>query len=81
MMIVFYKKMLRYYFFHADDDLNWMMMLEDSGTDFFRLVALWISLVVIVNHILEDLIMYVCAYTYTNTLMVESFFYVLDYYI
>lgn len=50
------------------------MTLEDSGTDFFRLV-------VIVNHILEDLIMYVCAYTYTNTLMVESFFYVLDYYI
>lgn len=58
-----------------------MMMLEDSGTDFFRWVALWISLVVIVNHILDDLIMYVCAYMYTNTLMVESFFYVLDYYI
>lgn len=56
-------------------------MLEDSGTDIFRLVALWISLVVIVNHILDDLIMYVCAYTYTDTLMVESFFYVLDYYI
>lgn len=76
MMIVFFKKnvLLRYYFFHADDYLNWMMTLEDSGTDFFRLV-------VIVNHILEDLIMYVCAYTYTNTLMVESFFYVLDYYI
>lgn len=49
-------------------------MLADSGTDFFRLVALWISLVVIVNHILDDVIMYVCAYTYTNTLMVESFF-------
>lgn len=31
-------------------------MLADSGTDFFRLVALWISLVVIVNHILDDMI-------------------------
>jgi hypothetical protein len=49
-------------------------MLADSGTDFVRLVALWISLVGIVKHILDDLIMYVCAYTYTNTLMVESFF-------
>lgn len=57
------------------------MMLEDSGTYFFRWVVLGISLAVIVNHILDDLIMYVCAYTYTNTLMVESFFYVLDYYI
>lgn len=28
-----------------------MMVLEDSGTDIFRLVALWISLVVIVNHV------------------------------
>lgn len=56
-------------------------MLEDSGTYFFRWVVLGISLAVIVNHILDDLIMYVCAYTYTNTLMVESFFYVLDYYI
>lgn len=61
MMIVFFKNvLLRYYFFHADDYLHWMMMLEDSGTDFFRLVALWISPVVIVNHILDDLIMYVC---------------------
>lgn len=49
-------------------------MLADSGTDFFRLVALWISLVVLVKHVLDDLIVYVCAYTYTNTLMVESFF-------
>lgn len=81
MIVFFLNVLLRYYFFHANDYLNWMMMLEDSGTDFFRLVALWISLVVIVNHILDDLIMYVCAYTYTDTLMVESFFYVLDYYI
>lgn len=66
--------LLRYYFFHADEYLNWIMMLADSGTDFVRLVALWISLVGIVKHILDDLIMYVCAYTYTNTLMVESFF-------
>lgn len=66
--------LLRYYFFHADEYLNWIMMLADSGSAFFRLVALWISLVVIVNHILDDLIMYVCAYTYTNTRMVESFF-------
>lgn len=62
-MIVFQKKkkvLLRYYFFHADE-LSWIMMLADSGTDFSRLVALWISLVVIVNHVLDDLIMYVCA--------------------
>lgn len=39
MMIVFFKNvLLRYYFFHADDYLHWIMMLEDSGTDFFRLV-------------------------------------------
>lgn len=43
------------------------MMLEDSGTDIFRLVALWISLVVIVNHILAGLFMYVCAFLYKHT--------------
>lgn len=75
-MIVFKKKdiLLRSYFFHADEYLHWIVMLADSGTDFFRLVALWISLVVLVKHVLDDLIVYVCAYTYTNTLMVESFF-------
>lgn len=46
----------------------------DSGTDLCRFVALWISLIVIGHHILDGLIMYVCAYTYTNTLMVEAFF-------
>lgn len=64
-MIVFKKKKKRstvkVLLFHVDEYLNWIMMLADSGTDFFRLVALWISLVVIVNHILDDLIMYVCA--------------------
>lgn len=48
-------------------------MLVDSGTEFFRLVALWISLVVVVQNILDGLIMYVYAYTYTITLMVEAF--------
>lgn len=42
-------------------------MLEDSGTHIFRLVALWISLVVIVNHILGGLFMYVCASLYKHT--------------
>lgn len=34
-MIVLKKKdtLLRYYFFHADEYLNWIMMLADSGTD------------------------------------------------
>lgn len=37
-------------FFYADSYLNWVIILADSGTDFFfRLVALWISLVVIVD--------------------------------
>lgn len=53
-------------------------MLADRGTDLFRLVALWISLVVIVNHVLDDLIIYVCAYTYTNT-NGRKLFHVLDY--
>lgn len=56
-------------------------MLVDSGTDFFRLVDLWISLVVVVHNILDGLIMYVYAYKYTNTLMVEAFLCVLGYYI
>lgn len=56
-------------------------MLVDSGTDFFKLDALWISLVVVVQNILDGLIMYVYAYTYTITLMVEAFVCVIDYYI
>lgn len=66
--------LLRYYFFYVDEYLNWIMMLVDSGSAFFRLVVLWIFLVVIVNYILDDLIMYVCVYTYINIRMVESFF-------
>lgn len=60
-MIVFKKKnIVKVLLFHADES-SWSMILADSGTDFSRLVALWISLVVIVNHTLDDLIMYVCA--------------------
>lgn len=59
-MIVFKKNIVKVLLFHADES-SWSMILADSGTDFSRLVALWISLVVIVNHTLDDLIMYVCA--------------------
>lgn len=57
------------------------MMLADSGTDFFRLVALWISLVVIVNHILDDpdhVCMCIHIHKHTNG---RKLFYVLGYYI
>lgn len=57
------------------------MMLADSGTDFFRLVALWISLVVIVNHILDDpdhVCMCIHVHKHTNG---RKLFYVLGYYI
>ena len=57
------------------------MLLASSGTDFFRLVALWISLVVIVNHILDDpdhVWMCIHVYKHTNG---RKLFYVLGYYI
>ena len=69
------------YFFDADEYLNWIMLLADSGTDFFRLVALWISLVVIVNHILDDpdhVCMCIHVYKHSNG---RKLFYVLGYYI
>ena len=79
-MIFLVHVLLRYYFSRADEYWHWMTMSEDSGTDSFRLVALWISLVVIVHHTLDDLFMYVWAYIHKHTNGRELLC-VLDYYI
>lgn len=78
-MIFLLNVLLRYSFFRADGYLR-RMVLGDSGTDTLRLVALWISLVVIVNHMLDGLFMYVCAFLYKHT-NGRELLYVLGYYI